>query len=68
MLHTKVVKQIWRVFGQAQVDLFSTQETAQCPLWYSVRFSPDRSAPGSSGEVSLLLVAPFWPGEYGSRT
>ncbi len=36
MLHTKVVKQIWRVFGQAQVDLFATQETAQCPLWYSL--------------------------------
>ncbi len=36
MIHTKVVKQIWRVFGQAQVDLFATQETAQCPLWYSL--------------------------------
>ncbi len=36
MLHTEVVKQIWRVFGQAQVDLFATQETAQCPLWYSL--------------------------------
>ncbi|XP_016396995.1 uncharacterized protein LOC107730646 [Sinocyclocheilus rhinocerous] len=27
MLHPEVVKQIWRVFGQAQVDLFVTQET-----------------------------------------
>ncbi len=36
MLHTEVVKQIWRVFGQAQVDLFATQETVQCPLWYSL--------------------------------
>ncbi len=36
MLHTEVVKPIWRVFGQAQVDLFATQETAQCPLWYSL--------------------------------
>ncbi len=36
MLHTEVVKQIWRVFGQAQVDLFATQEAAQCPLWYSL--------------------------------
>ncbi len=33
MLHTEVVKPIW---GQAQVDLFATQETAQCPLWYSL--------------------------------
>ncbi|KAL0159829.1 hypothetical protein M9458_043554, partial [Cirrhinus mrigala] len=31
MLHPEVVKQIWRVFGQAQVDLFGTQENAQCP-------------------------------------
>ncbi len=36
MLHTEVVKQIWRVFGQVQVDLFATQETAQCLLWYSL--------------------------------
>ncbi|KAL0199203.1 hypothetical protein M9458_007743, partial [Cirrhinus mrigala] len=36
MLHPKVVKQIWRVFGQAQVDLFATQENAQCPLWFSL--------------------------------
>ncbi len=27
MLHTEVVKQIWRVFGQAQVDVFATRET-----------------------------------------
>ncbi len=32
MLHPEVVKQIWRVFGQAQVDLFAAQETAQSPL------------------------------------
>ncbi|KAL0162339.1 hypothetical protein M9458_041735, partial [Cirrhinus mrigala] len=36
MLHPEVVKQIWRVFGQAQVDLFATQENAQCPLWFSL--------------------------------
>ncbi|KAI2666499.1 ORF V: Enzymatic polyprotein [Labeo rohita] len=36
MLHPEVVKQIWRVFGQAQVDLFATQENAQCPHWYSL--------------------------------
>ncbi|KAL0177444.1 hypothetical protein M9458_026338, partial [Cirrhinus mrigala] len=28
MLHPEVVRQIWRVFGQAQVDLFTTQENA----------------------------------------
>ncbi len=36
MLHPEVVKQIWRVFGQAKVDLFATQETSQCPLWISL--------------------------------
>ncbi len=36
MHHPKVVKQIWRVFGQVQLYLFATQETAQCPLWYTL--------------------------------
>ncbi len=31
MLHTEVVKQIWRVFGQAQVDLFATQRQRNVP-------------------------------------
>ncbi|KAL0165643.1 hypothetical protein M9458_037487, partial [Cirrhinus mrigala] len=35
MLHPEVVKQIWRVFGPAQVDLFATRENTQCPLWCS---------------------------------
>ncbi|KAI2660026.1 ORF V: Enzymatic polyprotein [Labeo rohita] len=36
MLHPEVVKQIWRVFGQAQVDLFATQENVQYPHWFSL--------------------------------
>ncbi len=35
-LHPEVVKQIWRVFGQAQVDLFATRQTSHCPLWHSL--------------------------------
>ncbi|KAI2647063.1 Filamin-A-interacting protein 1 [Labeo rohita] len=65
MLHPEVVKQIWRVFGPAQVDLFATRENTQCPLWCSLVHPaplgldamvqtwprlPDRSAPGSSRE------------------
>ncbi|KAL0169003.1 hypothetical protein M9458_037225, partial [Cirrhinus mrigala] len=57
MLHPEVVKQIWRVFCQTQVDLFETRETSQCPLWYSlahpaplVQTWPICSAPGRSGE------------------
>ncbi len=76
MLHPDGVKQSWRVFGQAEVDLFATQETAQCPLWYSLihpapllrlyTLSPIALLPGllarvRRDEVSLLLVAPFWP-------
>ncbi|KAL0187634.1 hypothetical protein M9458_014733, partial [Cirrhinus mrigala] len=36
MLHPEVVKQIWRIFSSAQVDLFATRENAQCPLWFSL--------------------------------
>ncbi|KAI2645918.1 hypothetical protein H4Q32_025265 [Labeo rohita] len=59
MLHPEVVKQIWRVFGQAQVDLFAAHENASpgagchgtdVAAASSVRLFPDRSAPGSSGE------------------
>ncbi len=32
MLHPEVVKQIWRVFDQAKVDLFAAQEISKCPL------------------------------------
>ncbi len=35
-LHPEVVKQIWRVFDKAQVDLFATRQTSHCPLWYSL--------------------------------
>ncbi len=35
-LHPEVVKQIWRVLGQAQVDLFATHQISHCPLWYSL--------------------------------
>ncbi len=33
-LHPDVMCQIWRMFGQAQVDLFATRETLHCPLWF----------------------------------
>ncbi|KAI2648070.1 hypothetical protein H4Q32_018072 [Labeo rohita] len=88
MLHPEVVKQIWRVFGPAQVDLFATRENTQCPLWYSLvhraplgldamvqtwprlrlyAFPPIALLPGvlervRRDGVSLLLVAPYWPG------
>ncbi len=36
MLHPEVVKQIWRMFYQVEVDLFATRVNAQCPLWFSL--------------------------------
>ncbi|KAL0195159.1 hypothetical protein M9458_008731, partial [Cirrhinus mrigala] len=63
MLHPEVVEQIWEIFGPAQVDLFATRENTHSSSSpgagchgtdvaeaLSVRLSPDRSAPGSSGE------------------
>ncbi|KAI2664245.1 Transposon Ty3-G Gag-Pol polyprotein [Labeo rohita] len=88
MLPPEVVKQIWRMLGQAQVDLFAMRENTQCPLWYSLvhpaplgldamvhtwprlrlyAFPPIALLLGvlermRRDGVSLLLVAPFWPG------
>ncbi|KAL0159531.1 hypothetical protein M9458_043256, partial [Cirrhinus mrigala] len=77
MLHPEVVKQIWRIFGSAQVDLFATRENAQCPLWFSlvhpaplgldamvqtIALLPGVLERVRRDRVSLLLVAPHWPG------
>ncbi|KAI5086595.1 NACHT, LRR and PYD domains-containing protein 12-like, partial [Silurus meridionalis] len=35
-LHPEVVELVWRRFYRAQVDLFATQETSHCPLWFSL--------------------------------
>ena len=35
-LHGEVTMQIWRKFGLAQVDLFASEENAQCPMFYSL--------------------------------
>ncbi|KAI2662336.1 Replication factor C small subunit [Labeo rohita] len=53
ILHPEMVKQVWRVFSQAQVDLFATQKTSQCPLWFSLT----HPAPPTP-----LWVAPQWVG------
>ncbi len=36
MLNRQTVDQIWERFGVAEVDLFAFQESAQCPLWFSL--------------------------------
>ncbi|KAI2644567.1 Transposon Ty3-G Gag-Pol polyprotein [Labeo rohita] len=35
-LHPEIVKQIWTRFYKAEVDLFASQQTAQCPLYFSL--------------------------------
>ncbi len=70
MLLNKVVKQIWRVFGQAQVDLFATQESAMSPLVHSSSSSSAGAgyhgtgmAKASSVCFSSDCVAPWSSGE-----
>ncbi len=38
-LHPEVVELIWREFGQAQGDLFASQETSHYLLWFSLTHS-----------------------------
>ncbi|KAI7792053.1 reverse transcriptase/ribonuclease H/putative methyltransferase, partial [Triplophysa rosa] len=48
-LHPQVVSQIWQRCGQAAIDLFVSQENAQCPLYFSLT---DGNAP-----LGILLYA-----------
>ncbi len=41
MLNRQTVSQIWDLFGKAEVDLFASQESSQCPLWFSLNFPDD---------------------------
>ncbi|XP_056260073.1 uncharacterized protein LOC130186807 [Seriola aureovittata] len=52
-LHPQVVKAIWARFGRAQVDLFASQETTHCPLWYSIA--------GPVGTFGVDAIAHKWP-------
>ncbi len=38
MLNRQTVSQIWDLFGKAEVDLFASQVSSQCPLWFSLSF------------------------------
>ncbi len=42
MLNHRMVDQIWERFGAAEVDLFASQDSIQCPLWFSL-FHPTLS-------------------------
>ncbi|KAL0202971.1 hypothetical protein M9458_000989 [Cirrhinus mrigala] len=51
-LHPEVVSHIWERFYEAEVDLFASQETAQCPLYFSL------TPPAPLG---LDTMAHMWP-------
>ncbi len=36
ILNSRMVDPIWEWFGAAEVDLFASQESTQCPLWFSL--------------------------------
>lgn len=38
---------IWSPFGKVQVNLFVSQESFHCPLWYSLTGAPLCTAPGA---------------------
>ncbi|XP_060741844.1 uncharacterized protein LOC132856323 [Tachysurus vachellii] len=51
-LHPHVVERIWRIFGRAEVDLFASEESTHCPLWFSL------SHPAPLGLDALVWT---WP-------
>ncbi len=52
MLNRQTVAQIWDLFGKAEVDLFASQESSQCPLWFSL---------SSSATLGIDAFAHPWP-------
>ncbi len=52
MLNRQTVSQIWDLFGKAEVDLFASQESSQCPLWFSLSFPTT---------LGIDLFAHLWP-------
>ncbi len=60
MLNRQTVAQIWDLFGKAEVDLFASQESSQCALWFSL------SSPASDGlcvyacRQAAETSTPYW--------
>ncbi len=52
MLNRQTVVQIWDLFGEVEVNLFATQESSQCPLWFSL---------SSPAPLSIEAFAHPWP-------
>ena len=52
-LHPEVVREIWEVLGEAEVDLFASAETSHCSAW----FSAETDALAQQWPVGRLLYA-----------
>ncbi|XP_047205469.1 uncharacterized protein LOC124857922 [Girardinichthys multiradiatus] len=52
-LHSEVMTQIWKRYGRAEVDLFASEENAQCPMFFSLT---EQQAPHG-----LDALAHKWP-------
>lgn len=52
-LHSEVVAWIWERYSEVRVDLFTSEENAQCPLFYCLT---DQSAP-----MRLDALEHEWP-------
>ncbi len=56
MLNHWTVDQIWERFGAEEVDLFASQESTQCPLWFS--FSHPTSLGMDALDMNLYAFPP----------
>ncbi|KAK3555150.1 hypothetical protein QTP86_009986 [Hemibagrus guttatus] len=74
-LHTQVVESIWWIYGRAEVDLFASEGSTHCLLWYSLCSGADLAEAaavclyaGSSAPTSPSQSVPRWgpPSSSGS--
>ena len=35
-LHSQVVESMWQKYGQVEVDLFASEETTNCTIWFAL--------------------------------
>ncbi|XP_074505795.1 uncharacterized protein LOC141775954 [Sebastes fasciatus] len=52
-LHPEVVEEIWRKYGAAEVDLFASEASTHCPLWFSLT--------ETTSPLGLDALAHPWP-------
>ena len=52
-LHPEVVHSIWGLFGRAEVDLFASERSTHCSLWFSLK---ERTSP-----LGQDALAHTWP-------